>query len=53
MDEDDLIGWDTYYGNWARRHVTPDIWDRLKWQYSGGMVPKMELVIAELRKNRT
>jgi hypothetical protein len=50
MDEIDLNDWDQYFANWARRHVSASTWDRIKWQYTQGIVPKLETAIAPLQE---
>lgn len=45
-----LEGWDGYFSEWARRHVSPATWDRIKWQnYNRGMVLKLEKAIGVLQ----
>ena len=45
-----LEDWDGYFGEWARRNVSPATWDRINWQdYNPGMVLKLEKAITPLQ----
>lgn len=51
MSEENLTGWDQYYIDWAERFVSDDAWQRIKWQYAGGITEeavgaRVEQVIA-------
>ena len=37
MSEENLTGWDQYYIDWAERFVSESAWQRIKWQYAGGI----------------
>jgi len=45
-----LAGWDEYFSEWARRHVSPATWDRIKWQnYNLRVALKLEKAIGALQ----
>jgi hypothetical protein len=45
-----LEGWDEYFSEWARRHVSPATWDRIKWQnYNLRVALKLEKAIGVLQ----
>ena len=51
MSEENLTGWDQYYIDCAERFVSDDAWQRIKWQYAGGITEeavgaRVEQVIA-------
>lgn len=50
MKAEILESWDEYFSEWARRHVSPATWDRIKWQdYNHGMAVKLEKAIGVLQ----
>ena len=49
MQEQNLLDWDAYFILWAERHVSPATWDRIKWNYVGEIVPKIERAIENAR----
>ena len=50
MKLETLQGWDAYFSEWARRHVSPATWDRINWQdYNYGMALKLEKAIGALQ----
>lgn len=32
--EQELQGWDDYFGEWTRRHMTPDQWNDIRWRFA-------------------
>jgi len=50
MKLESLEDYDAFFSEWAKRHVSPATWDRIKWQhYSKGTVLKLEKAIAPLQ----
>ena len=50
MKLETLEGWDVYFSEWARRHVSPATWNRIKWQdYNHGMALKLEKAIGAVQ----
>jgi hypothetical protein len=46
MQEENLQDWDEYFIEWSIRHVSSATWERLKWQYDGGIAVKLERALA-------
>ncbi len=46
MSEGQIEGWDIYFDDWVERYVTDSDWQRIKWQYSGPIMAKMEAALS-------
>ena len=45
MDDDEIEGWDTYFERWVQQYVRDSQWQRLKWQYVGPVLAKVDAAI--------
>lgn len=45
FDEND--GWNGYFIKWARRHVSVEVWQEMKWGWEAGFADYVEAVISE------
>ena len=44
----DPSGWNDYFSAWTRRHVTRELWDQVKWQFTEpGFREQVELALAD------
>ena len=50
MEVENLLTWDAYFSLWAERNVSSATWDRIKWQFAGTIIPKMERAIAHKQR---
>jgi hypothetical protein len=52
IENDLLVDWDSYFTDWAGRHVTEAAWARVEWNYiGGGLRGKVEVAMAEASRD--
>ncbi len=47
ISPDEIYGWDGYFIKWARRHLSIEIWQEIKWGWETGFADNVETLIAK------
>ena len=47
MDEEEIEGWDIYFEAWVERFVTDSDWQRIRWQYVGLILTRMDAALSK------
>lgn len=47
ISPDETNGWDGFFIKWARRHVSVEVWQEIKWGWEVGFADNVETLIAE------
>ncbi|MFK8020473.1 MAG: hypothetical protein AB8B86_11925 [Pseudomonadales bacterium] len=47
ISPDETKGWDGFFIKWARRHVSIEIWQEIKWGWEAGFADNVGILIAE------
>ena len=48
MDDDELEGWEAYFEGWARRYLSNNDWQRLRWQFPDStLIGRVDAAIKE------
>lgn len=47
ISPDETNGWDGFFIRWARRHVSVEVWQEIKWGWEAGFADNVEKLITE------
>lgn len=47
ISPDETNGWDGFFIKWARRHMSVEIWQEIKWGWEAGFADNVEILITE------
>ena len=46
VPDHEISGWDGFFEAWVRRNLSQSDWQRLRWNYAGDIIPRMESIFA-------
>jgi len=48
LRSENVAGWHTYFESWIRKHVTPETWEEIKWNYAdSGISERVEAALSK------